>query len=162
MEIFTGYYVSPIGCLEIKAAQSNLLSVKFMTNDIQPDINLPNCEIIEQTISQLDEYFNHNRKEFDLALHFNGSDFQVKVWKELLEIPYGITTSYGKIALKLGSFKKTRAVGFANGKNPLAIVVPCHRVIGENGDLVGYAGGLWRKKWLLELESGEKQLHISF
>jgi methylated-DNA-[protein]-cysteine S-methyltransferase len=106
---------------------------------------------------QLQEYFAGTRKTFDFKLNPSGTEFQQKVWQELLNIPYGKTTSYLGLSKKLGDVKAIRAVASANGKNPLWIVVPCHRVIGSDGSLTGYAGGLWRKQWLLEHESGQKQ-----
>lgn len=101
---------------------------------------------------QLAAYFNGKLKTFDLPIVFSGTDFQKSVWKQLCHIPYGHTINYGSIAAKLGKPDASRAVGHANGSNPISIVVPCHRVIGKNGDLVGYGGKLWRKKWLLEHE----------
>ena len=106
---------------------------------------------------QFEEYFNGDRTVFDLKLNPSGTDFQKKVWDALLQIPFGKTISYLELSKQLGDVKAIRAVASANGKNPLWIVVPCHRVIGTNGDLTGYAGGLHRKKWLLEHESPVKQ-----
>jgi methylated-DNA-[protein]-cysteine S-methyltransferase len=106
---------------------------------------------------QLNEYFEGSRKHFDLKLNPEGTDFQKKVWKQLEQIPYGKTLSYLELSEQLGNVKAIRAVANANGKNPLWIVVPCHRVIGSNGSLTGYAGGLHRKQWLLEHESPYKQ-----
>lgn len=102
-----------------------------------------------QCIEELDDYFYRGRKFFNVELDPRGSEFQKKVWNALLEIPYGVTTSYEAIALKVGDIKTIRAVGLANGQNPIAIIIPCHRVIGKNGDLVGYGGGLENKEWLL-------------
>ena len=106
---------------------------------------------------QLSEYFEGKRKEFSFKLNPKGTDFQQKVWQELLKIPFGKTTSYLELSKQLGDVKAIRAVAAANGKNPLWIVVPCHRVIGSDGSLTGYAGGLWRKKWLLEHENPSPQ-----
>lgn len=103
--------------------------------------------------AQLSEYFAGSRREFDLPLHAEGSKFMKKVWAKLQIIPYGVTWSYGELARKIGNPKASRAVGLANGRNPIAIVVPCHRVIGANGTLTGFGGGLERKKWLLEFEA---------
>lgn len=108
---------------------------------------------LQESVQQLREYFAGNRRSFDFKLNPAGTDFQKKVWKELLEIPFGKTMSYHELSVKLGDVKAIRAVAAANGKNPLWIVVPCHRVIGSDGSLTGYAGGLWRKKWLLEHET---------
>lgn len=109
--------------------------------------------LIKRAAKQLDEYFNKKRKTFDLPLKPEGTDFQKKVWKALQRIPYGTTASYGEIAAAIGNHKASRAVGMANNRNPIAIIIPCHRVIGADGSLVGYAGGLEIKKILLELEN---------
>ena len=114
-------------------------------------------EILEEAVYQFNEYFEGTRKTFDLILNPQGTDFQKKVWDALLKIPYGKTVSYLELSKTLGDVKAIRAVAAANGKNPLWIIVPCHRVIGSNGDLTGYAGGLHRKKWLIEHESPVKQ-----
>ena len=103
--------------------------------------------------TQLDEYFAGNRQEFDLPLHPRGHSFQRRVWQALLEIPYGETTSYGKVAVSIGHPDASRAVGLANGQNPIPIIIPCHRVIGANGSLTGYGGGLDAKRWLLDHEA---------
>jgi methylated-DNA-[protein]-cysteine S-methyltransferase len=103
---------------------------------------------------QLRSYFAEELKQFELPLAMQGTEFQLRVWNELLNIPYGQTTSYGELACKLGQPKASRAVGLANGRNPISIVVPCHRVVGANGTLTGYGGGLPRKRWLLDHESG--------
>jgi methylated-DNA-[protein]-cysteine S-methyltransferase len=108
---------------------------------------------LTDAVSQLQEYFEGKRTQFDFKMNPQGTEFQQKVWKGLLQIPYGKTMSYLDLAKQLGDVKAIRAVASANGKNPLWIVVPCHRVIGTDGSLTGYAGGLWRKKWLLELEN---------
>ena len=113
--------------------------------------------VLQEAVVQLQSYFEGKRTEFDLPLHPQGTDFQQKVWKGLLQIPYGKTMSYLELSKQLGDVKAIRAVAAANGKNPLWIVVPCHRVIGTDGSLTGYAGGLWRKKWLLELENPSRQ-----
>jgi len=115
-----------------------------------------NNKIILETKKQLMEYFAGQRKKFDLPLALNGTDFQIQAWKQLQKIPYGKTISYGEQAEKIGDKKKARAVGMANGRNPISIVVPCHRVIGGNGKLVGFGGGLSCKQWLLEHENKMK------
>lgn len=112
---------------------------------------------LEKASTQLQEYFAGERKEFDLKLNPEGTDFQKKVWELLLEVPFGTTTSYLELSKRFGNTKAIRAVAAANGKNPLWILVPCHRIIGSDGSLTGYAGGLWRKKWLLEHEQPVKQ-----
>ena len=117
-------------------------------------------EVLEDAAYQFKEYFEGARQQFDLKLNPTGTDFQKKVWDALLKIPFGKTISYLELSKQLGDVKAIRAVASANGKNPLWIVVPCHRVIGSNGDLTGYAGGLHRKKWLLEHESPAKQITL--
>jgi methylated-DNA-[protein]-cysteine S-methyltransferase len=114
-----------------------------------------NDEVLEKTAKQVDEYLNGNRKEFDIPLLMIGTDFQRRVWKALIRIPYGATSTYGKIAEDIGIPRAVRAVGGAAGANPISIIIPCHRVIGSNGGLVGYGGGLPLKKWLLRLEQGD-------
>ena len=114
-----------------------------------------NDEILEKTRKQLDEYLNGNRKEFDIPLLMVGTDFQRRVWKALMRVPYGATSTYGQIAEDIASPRAVRAVGNANKTNPISIIVPCHRVIGSNGELIGYGGGLSLKKWLLRLEQGD-------
>jgi methylated-DNA-[protein]-cysteine S-methyltransferase len=162
MELKTGYYLSPIGWLEIKADDTSLVSLKFIDEKPIPDKKLRKSKLINNIIKQLREYFKGKRILFDFPIHLEGTEFQLKVWKEIQAVPFGKTTTYLKIAIQLGSSKNVRAVGSANGKNPIPIIVPCHRVIGENKELIGYAGGLWRKKWLLEHESNEKQLNLDF
>jgi methylated-DNA-[protein]-cysteine S-methyltransferase len=109
--------------------------------------------MIKKAANQLDEYFNKKRKKFDIPINLDGTDFQKKVWNALLNIPYGETRSYGAIAAVTGNPKASRAVGMANNRNPIPIIVPCHRVIGHDGSLTGYAGGLELKQALLELEA---------
>ena len=113
--------------------------------------------ILQDAVTQLNAYFGGTRTDFDFVLNPKGTAFQQKVWKGLLEIPFGKTMSYMDLSKKLGDVKAIRAVASANGKNPLWIVIPCHRVIGTDGSLTGYAGGLWRKKWLLEHENPTTQ-----
>ena len=109
---------------------------------------------VKESFKQLSEYFKGQRREFFLNLEPMGTDFQKSVWRQLEKIPYGVTTSYGEIADALGKPSAGRAVGSANGKNPIAIIIPCHRVIGSDGSLTGYGGGLWRKEWLIGFEKG--------
>ena len=158
--IFISYVESPIGTIEIKADEQSILSVQFKdTNKVETSFS--ENEISKNGKQQLSEYFASERKEFELPLKLSGTDFQNKVWTELQVIPYGKTISYLQLAKNLGDPKCIRAAGTANGKNPFAIVVPCHRVIGSNGDLIGYAGGLWRKQWLLEHEHNlQKQVSL--
>ena len=131
-------------------ASLSILSTNEALTEIVP-------EVLEEAVYQINEYFEGKRTDFDLLLNPSGTDFQQRVWKELLQIPYGTTVSYLQLSKTLGDVKAIRAVAAANGKNPLWIVVPCHRVIGSDGSLTGYAGGLSRKKWLLEHESPVKQ-----
>jgi methylated-DNA-[protein]-cysteine S-methyltransferase len=112
--------------------------------------------VLEKAIMQIDEYFKGDRKDFDLKITLDGTNFQEKTWNQLLIISYGETISYKELAIKIGNEKAVRAVGSANGKNNISIIVPCHRVIGSNGSLTGYAGGLERKQWLLEHEKKYK------
>jgi methylated-DNA-[protein]-cysteine S-methyltransferase len=107
---------------------------------------------LPQTVRQLDEYFMGRRRDFDLPLRLEGTGFQQRVWQVLTEIPYGVTWSYGELARRIGNLNASRAVGLANGRNPISILVPCHRVIGADGSLTGYGGGLERKRWLLAHE----------
>lgn len=122
-----------------------------------PSSDTINSESLQRAIEQLNEYFEGTRKEFKLYLSPSGTHFQKNVWAAVSRIPYGATCSYEDIAKALGDIKVIRAAAAANGRNPLPIVIPCHRIIGKDGSLTGYSGGLWRKKWLLELESREKQ-----
>lgn len=145
---------TPIGYAEFQGDAEGLASVTVFDNE-KPIGTIP--EALEDAVYQFKEYFEGKRKTFDLKLNPQGTDFQKKVWQALLEIPYGKTVSYLELSKTLGDVKAIRAVAAANGKNPLWIIVPCHRVIGSNGDLTGYAGGLHRKKWLLEHESPVKQ-----
>ena len=122
-----------------------------MNEDVEISTKIP--EELKEAVLQLQDYFDGKRTTFTFPLNPSGTDFQKKVWDELLHIPFGKTCSYLDLSKKLGDVKAIRAVASANGKNPLWIVVPCHRVIGTDGSLTGYAGGLWRKKWLLEHEN---------
>lgn len=150
----TAYINSPLGITKISGSVDGISEISVgHTNSISTEIP----KVLQQAVLQLNDYFNGNRTDFDLKLNPKGTEFQQKVWQELLQIPYGKTTSYLELSKKLGDVKAIRAVASANGKNPLWIVVPCHRVIGSDGSLTGYAGGLWRKQWLLEHERGKKQ-----
>jgi methylated-DNA-[protein]-cysteine S-methyltransferase len=150
----TAYLQTPIGYVEIKGDENGLTSITVFDEEKPMDI-IP--EALEDAVHQFSEYFEGKRTMFDLKLNPKGTDFQKNVWNALLEIPYGKTISYLELSKTLGNVKAIRAVASANGKNPLWIVIPCHRVIGSNGDLTGYAGGLHRKKWLLEHERPVKQ-----
>lgn len=149
------YLNTPIGWLELKGDASGLVSVLFIDDKSVPktDVSETLPVPLQKTRLQLTEYFEGSRKTFDLPLNPQGTDFQKRVWKQLQEISFGKTTSYQKMANALGDPKVIRAAASANGKNPISIIIPCHRVIGSNGSLTGYAGGLHRKKWLLQHES---------
>ncbi|MDB4656043.1 methylated-DNA--[protein]-cysteine S-methyltransferase [Flavobacteriales bacterium] len=136
------HFLSPIGPIEIKEESGYIMWVSFL--NAEPNHSDSNT-VLDNCVAQLDEYFKGERKEFDLPLAPGGTPFQQKVWDELLHVPFGKTASYMDIAKNLGDTKSTRAVGLANGKNPIAIIIPCHRVIGSDGSLTGYAGGLKRK-----------------
>lgn len=151
----TAYLKTPVGTLEIKGDVLGLHSVHFIDTEIVTSESIP--EVLLSAVTQLKEYFNKTRTHFQLKLNPEGTDFQKKVWRQLETIPFGKTTSYQSLANDLGDSKVIRAAASANGKNPIAIVIPCHRVIGGDGSLTGYAGGLHRKKWLLEHESPVKQ-----
>ncbi|CAH8233417.1 Methylated-DNA--protein-cysteine methyltransferase [Vibrio aestuarianus] len=150
------YYHSPLGLMTLQANQQGLLGAWFETETTRPDElgeKSENCPILTSTIKQLDEYFTGQRTVFDIVLAAQGTVFQQSVWQALCKIPYGETWNYQQLANTIGNPKAVRAVGLANGKNPISIIVPCHRVIGKNGKLTGYAGGLERKASLLELEN---------
>jgi methylated-DNA-[protein]-cysteine S-methyltransferase len=148
---------SPVGDLKLIAGEQGLVAILW-DNDKPKRVQVAtlaandNHPILLETERQLKEYFQHNRKSFSLQLQLIGTNFQVNVWQALLTIPFGETRSYGQLARQLGNPQAMRAVGAANGRNPIPIVVPCHRVIGASGDLVGFGGGLKMKAQLLELE----------
>ncbi len=144
------YYRSPIGTLEIVGTEKGISELRFI-RQMSRRKGRPH-PLLKEAVIQLDEYFRGRRKDFSLRLHLQGTEFQKQVWRELLRIPYGRTTSYGKVAAALGRPGSARAVGQANHRNPVVIVVPCHRIVGGDGRLVGYGGGLWRKEWLLAHE----------
>jgi methylated-DNA-[protein]-cysteine S-methyltransferase len=149
--IFETGYLSPLGPLRILGLASAIVEVKFCEAEIGSiDDSVP--ETLLACRAQLDEYFRGKRQIFDLKLEPRGTAFLKRVWHELLRIPYGETRSYKDIAIEVGNSQAVRAVGMANGRNPISIIIPCHRVIGIKGDLVGYGGELWRKQWLLDHE----------
>jgi methylated-DNA-[protein]-cysteine S-methyltransferase len=150
----TAYIKTPLGIATI-IGDENGISVISVSDEGEVSKTIPT--ILQDVVSQLNAYFDGKRNDFDFKLNPKGTDFQQKVWKGLLEIPFGKTCSYMDLSNKLGDVKAIRAVASANGKNPLWIVVPCHRVIGTDGSLTGYAGGLWRKRWLLEHENPTNQ-----
>ncbi|MBN2867102.1 MAG: methylated-DNA--[protein]-cysteine S-methyltransferase [Flavobacteriaceae bacterium] len=146
---------SPLGITKITGDEDGIISISILNSKEKTTDIIP--EILQDCVYQLNEYFEGSRQQFSLKLNPQGTDFQQKVWKALQAIPYGTTITYLKLSQQLGDVKAIRAVANANGKNPLWIVIPCHRVIGSDGSLTGYAGGLQRKQWLLEHESPYKQ-----
>lgn len=149
MPLATTRLSTPIGELTLTASDTALTGVRF------PGTGQPagsTNAVLARACEQLEEYFAGTRTTFDLPLDASGSEFERRVWAALLTIPYGTTTSYGALARRLGDQRATRAVGAANGKNPIPIIVPCHRVVGANGELTGFGGGIERKRWLLEHE----------
>ena len=150
----TTYIKTPLGIAKIIGDEEGI-SVISVSDEGEGSITIP--AVLQEAVSQLNDYFEGIRNDFTFKLNPSGTEFQQKVWKGLLEIPFGKTMSYLELSKKLGDVKAIRAVASANGKNPLWIVVPCHRVIGTDGSLTGYAGGLWRKKWLLEHENPSNQ-----
>ena len=157
------YLKSPIGQIKITGDETSVNSILFVFNDTEMEEEIIN-PVLAQCKKELSEYFSGKRKDFEVPISQAGTEFQQRVWNELTKIPYGKTVSYNFIAESLGDKKSIRAVGASNGKNQISIIVPCHRVIGSDGSLTGYAGGLWRKKWLLNHEKdfsgAEKQLEI--
>ncbi|MGZ8557596.1 MAG: methylated-DNA--[protein]-cysteine S-methyltransferase [Chitinophagaceae bacterium] len=152
-ETFTTYYHSPVGLLKIAGTKDYISEVSFHDTTQKSDSRKKNLPpMIIQCIEQLIQYFNGERRIFELPINQSGTTFQKETWSLLMTIPYAKTISYLQLAIKTGDAKATRAVANANGKNNVAIIVPCHRVIGSNQELTGYAGGLWRKKWLLDQE----------
>jgi AraC family transcriptional regulator, regulatory protein of adaptative response / methylated-DNA-[protein]-cysteine methyltransferase len=165
--IFLSTFETPLGTMFCACSEQGLCLLEFAE-----DINQTSSRLVKECQSgenhfhhlvkeQLTEYFSGNRTTFDIPFDLSGSDFQQKVWELLLTVPYGSARSYLEQAKLYGDTKAIRAIAKANGENPIAIIIPCHRIIGSNGDLTGYAGGLWRKKWLLEHEqkftSGEQR-----
>ncbi len=146
---------TPLGITKLEGDENGLASITVLNDDLSFGSIVP--EVLEDAVYQLQEYFDGKRETFALELNPQGTDFQKKVWEALQEIPFGKTVSYLELSKKLGNVKAIRAVAAANGKNPLWIIIPCHRVIGSDGSLTGYASGLHRKKWLLEHESPAKQ-----
>lgn len=150
-QLYQTFLQTPLGLLKITGAETFITSVVFVSDvdtclGVAPPI-LTDCKL------QLQEYFTGKRQKFDINIKPQGTEFQRKVWSELLKINYGDTTSYSQIAKKMKNPDAVRAVGLANSKNQIAIIIPCHRVVGSGGQLTGYAAGIWRKRWLLEVES---------
>lgn len=159
---YTTFYSSPIGLMEISSTDKAVVAVSFVeTKEKASTESIPDC--LKACVEQLDEYFRGARKAFTVPLLLEGTSFQQQVWSELENIPFGKTTSYLALARKLNNPNAMRAIGNTNSKNKICILLPCHRVIGHDGSMVGYAGGLWRKKWLLAHEqtySGFQQLKL--
>lgn len=161
--IFRTYYQSPIGKICIQGTEDAITSISFSEGDavLKPVLD---GGLVKECADQLKAYFAGNLRVFSLQLEAQGTEFQESVWKSLFRIPFGETLSYAQMATVLGNPKVIRAAASANGANPIAIVIPCHRVLGSDGKLVGYSGGLWRKEWLLRHESNiagtKKQLEI--
>lgn len=158
---YTTYYSSPVGHILITGTETCITTALFCEEAGQESGNLP--DVVKNCAQQLDEYFSGNRKSFELPMQPAGTNFQQQVWQQLKSIDYGSTVSYMDVARAVSGEKAIRAIGAANGRNPICIIVPCHRVIGSDGSLTGYAGGLWRKEWLLKHEGAlkpEKQLTL--
>jgi len=150
MAEYRAYYRSPIGVIEIVGTERGLTAVNFVRR--RPgSANRPG-PTLRAAVAQIDEYFGGKRSRFSLPLSAGGTDFQKDVWRQLVRTPYGKTVTYVEVARAVGRPKAGRAVGQANHRNPISIIIPCHRVIGSDGRLVGYGSGLWRKKWLLAHE----------
>ena len=149
-KLYYGYYKSPIGNLRIVVDENSLVALDFNEDEKKQS---DEHRYIKEVKKKIDEYFKGTRELFDLNIKINGTDFQNKVWNELTKIPYGETISYKELAARIGNDKACRAVGNANNKNKISIVIPCHRVVGSNKKLVGYAGGLEKKEWLINHEN---------
>ena len=151
--LYYTYYQSPVGLLKIGGTDNYISELSFVDNKEQVTHGEPGIsEIMHQCTEELIEFFNGKRRSFDIPVYQEGTAFQQRVWGELLNIPFGKTISYLELAKHLGDIKTVRAVASTSGKNKIAIIIPCHRVIGSDKSLVGYGGGLWRKKWLLQHE----------
>lgn len=172
--VHTTSFETPLGTMIAGATEDGICLLEFTDRDIlanefkdlekllDSDIASGDSPYFEPLHKQLELYFKGQLKQFDIPLVMAGTSFQKEVWKELLHIPYGTTRSYKEQSIALNKLDAIRAVASANGANRIAIVIPCHRVIGENGSLTGYGGGLWRKKWLLDLEKGQLTLNSTF
>ena len=152
--MLTAYIKTPLGIATIIGDENGVSEIS-VSQEGEVSIIIP--AVLQEAVLQLQDYFEKKRTSFDFKINPKGTDFQIKVWNALLEIPYGKTRTYLEQSKFLGDIKAIRAVASANGKNPLWIVIPCHRVIATDGSLTGYAGGLWRKKWLLEHENPTTQ-----
>jgi methylated-DNA-[protein]-cysteine S-methyltransferase len=154
---------SPIGPLTLAGRESGLTNLRMVDQTYEPSRTgwSPNSRAFNEAVDQLHAYFAGKLTDFEIELDLRGTEFQRRVWKALLTIPYGETRSYGEIAEQIGAPGAARAVGLANGHNPIAIIVPCHRVIGANGSLTGFGGGLGRKRTLLELEKQQVSMNLT-
>jgi methylated-DNA-[protein]-cysteine S-methyltransferase len=148
---------SPIGTIEVETDVRGAVTSVLFVEEAEANVG-PGGDACQRVICQLEEYFRGQRRQFELELEPEGTAFEQSVWREVRRIPCGATDTYGSVARRLGDPSMARAVGVANSRNPIAIVIPCHRVVGSDGDLTGYAGGLDRKKWLLDMESGQTRL----
>lgn len=154
-----GFFVSPIGVIEIQVTKAQVSSLTFVDDrqsEVMDSKHADDHEVMNLVLLQLAEYFDGKRKQFDLPLCIQGTDFQRRTLQEVLKVPYGETMSYHQVANAMGHPRASRAIGNANRLNTILIIIPCHRVIGKNNKLTGYAAGLWRKNWLIEHEKGEK------
>jgi methylated-DNA-[protein]-cysteine S-methyltransferase len=147
--IYFDYYDSPIGLIEIAGTSTAVIALNFVAERCR---EVASHSLATEAVRQLDEYFDGKRRTFNIEMALGGTEFQQQVWQQLQTVPYGCVASYQDIARGVGRPAAVRAVGAANGRNPIAIMVPCHRIIGKNGHLVGYGSGLWRKEWLLKHE----------
>jgi methylated-DNA-[protein]-cysteine S-methyltransferase len=154
VQTYRACHHSAIGPLEVVGNQQGILTITFGADEFETDRNLP--ALMAQCLRQLTEYFKGRRQKFSIPLVLEGTDFQKAVWRQLQKIPFGQTASYGDVARAVGSPRAFRAVGNANNKNPIPLIIPCHRVIGSDGKLVGFGGGIWRKEWLLEHEQNQR------
>lgn len=153
-------YHSPIGIIEISGNEQYITAVLFTAREeVQFKVSESTPAVLKLCYEQLNDYFLGKCQQFTVPYVFDGTDFQNNVWQALTTIPFGETASYKRIAQYIGNAKAVRAVGMTNSKNPINIIVPCHRIIGANGKLTGYAGGLWRKEWLLEHEKSNNQMN---
>ncbi|ODG89929.1 cysteine methyltransferase [Gottfriedia luciferensis] len=158
-QLDTAYIDTPLGTLRIVGNAKGVSYIDFVKED-NDDIQKIVPPSLKDAANELIEYFNGSRKEFSIQSIAKGTPFQESVWRELVKIKYGETASYADIASRIGNPKAVRAVANANARNPLSIIVPCHRIIGSNGKLTGYAGGLWRKEWLLNREQGRETFNL--
>ena len=147
--VYFDYYDSPIGLIEIAGTSTAVIALNFVEERCR---EAASHSLVAEAVRQIDEYFDGKRREFEIEMALEGTDFQRQVWQQLGTVPFGCVASYQDIAKGVGRPTAVRAVGAANGRNPIAIMVPCHRIIGKNGHLVGYGSGLWRKEWLLKHE----------